>query len=487
MSPTRFIAVWLACGAALASSAAMAQTANMAAPDALDDVVDVGDLEVQKNRPKPRELSYPDVVTVTRRTRAGNGLISLLLQPFTQQREFRFRASDARQLAAGENSRLKLRDDRLTKDGAFMTTVNLEFIAGMEEADGLPALIPVNATTSLFNYDYARLENSSQPVRVTLTNAMDPETQRCAKELHLSGSGKSRERFILRGEEVHPGISTENFILLGDGFADCSRTTRSREANLIFADTVPQRLRQELRDLHDPVFNQFSRNLGNVPGTVFVIWLPEASGNDIRLVRGLSRTSLLVFNGPSWDHGFTAQQRDALWEEIAKEQMLLRIPELLRTEAAIEAAADYLLKLTRAERQQATISLLTTEVPEWISACARAMSVQSDAIASYDCGLVVQFVYDAVARAKSKGQDTVMRTWRTLLADASRRKQSGVKFGAFLDSSADARRIVNGLQGGDMEWTAFAAEMDKVGVELLVTPGQLVPTVQVQSLAYFHD
>jgi hypothetical protein len=474
----QLIAVWLACSAVLASGPAIAQTARMAAPDALDDVVDEGELQRQQQARTPLRMKYPDFVTVTRRTKSGKGLINLRVQPHTQQREIRFRASDARQLAEGGNSLLRLERDRLTKDGANIATFTLEFNAGMEEADGLPALIPINATTSLFNFDYARLENSNQPLTVTLKNAMDPQTQRCGEEVHLG----------IGAEDFH-----DHFILLGDGVGDCNRTVKSRETDLIFADAVPQHLRQELRDLHGPVFNQFSRNLGSEPGTVFVIWLPEAAGNDLRLVRGLSKTSLLVFNGPAWEHGFSAQQRDALWEEIAREQMLRRIPEPARTDAATQAAADYLLKLARAERQQATISLLTTEVPEWISACARAMRFQSGVangpgdMVSYDCGLVVQFVYDAVVRAKSKGQDTVMRTWRTLLAESKRRRRPSVKPSVFLDSSAEARRIVQGLLSGATDWSAFAVEMDKLGVQLLATPGWLAPSVEVQSLAHFRD
>jgi hypothetical protein len=348
----------------------------------------------------------------------------------------------------------------------------------MDEADGLPALIPINATTSLFNFDYARLDNSTQPLIATLKNVMDPETRRCASELRLGNAA----------EDFH-----DRFVLLGKTFGDCDRTVNRREADLIFADAVPQRLRQELRSFYDPVYIQLIRDLGSDSGSVFVIWRPDSPRNEFRLVRSLNRTSLLVFNGPSWEHGFTAQQRDALWEAVAQEQILRRIPEQVRADAVTAAATDYLLKLARAERQQTTISMLTTEVPEWIAACARAMSLRSSTtnaprgVLSYDCGLVVQFVYDAIARANSKGEDTVMRTWRTLLADADRRKQNTESSSAFLDSSAEARHIVQDLLNGVMDWTAFALELARFGVQLRVTPGQLAPSVQVQSLPDFRD
>ncbi|MEO8315256.1 MAG: hypothetical protein ABI645_10720 [Pseudomonadota bacterium] len=443
----------------------------------LDEVVAESERERQRQAQLPRRIANPDVVTVTRNSiRTGNSSIRARVQLNTPQREIRLRASEARQLAQDANPRLELQRDRLTTDSeSRIRSVTLQFTASMDEADGLPAIIPINATTSLFNFDYVRLRDSTQPQMVTLRNVMDPETRRCVSTLGLSGGA----------EEFH-----DRFVLLGDRFGDCNRTVNSREGDLIFADTVPLRLRQELHDFYDPVYNQFARDLGSEPGMVFVIWRPTSPRNDFRLVRSLNRTSLLVFNGPSWEHGFTAQQRDALWEDVAQEQIERRIR---GGDVITEAAADYLLKLASAERQQTTSRWLNTEVPEWIVACGRAMSLRASTttaprgLYSYDCGLVVQFVYDAVARANSKGEDSVMRTWRTLLADAYRRRQDGVPSSAFLDSSADARRIVQGLLSGVVDWTAFAVELGKVGVQLRVTPGQLAPSVQVQSLAEFRD
>jgi hypothetical protein len=297
-------AAWLVVGAVLASGAAIAQTASpeeIAEPEAgaLDEIVSESEPERQRRAQAARRKANSDVdfVTITRNsTKTGNGSIRVRVQPYTPQREIRLRASDARQLAEGANSRLKLQRDRLTTDGSLIRDVPLEFTAGLDEVDGLPAVIRINATTSLFNFDYVRLLNSKQPLIATLTNAMDPETRRCASELSLG----------IGAEDFH-----DRFVLLGNGFGDCNRTVNSREGDLIFADAVPQRLRQELHDLYDPASNKLSRDPGSDPRIVFVIWRPDSLRNDFRLVRGLNRTSVLVLNGPSWEHGFTAQQRDA--------------------------------------------------------------------------------------------------------------------------------------------------------------------------------
>src|SRR5262249_49564897 len=161
----------------------------------------------------------------------------------------------------GANPRLELQRDRLTTDSeSRIRSVTLEFTPGKDEADGLPALIPISATTSLFNFDYVRIDNSAQPLMATLRNVMHPETRRCVSALKL---GDGDEGFQNR------------FVLLGDTFGDCNRAVDSREGDLLFADTVPQRLRQELHDLYDPVYSRFARDLGSEPGIVFVIWRPE--------------------------------------------------------------------------------------------------------------------------------------------------------------------------------------------------------------------
>ena len=51
------------------------------------------DATLRGNAPANSEITARNVATgVTRRTKAGNGLINLRVQPFTQQREIRFRA-----------------------------------------------------------------------------------------------------------------------------------------------------------------------------------------------------------------------------------------------------------------------------------------------------------------------------------------------------------------------------------------------------------
>lgn len=500
-------APWLACAVLAAGSAAMAQTTGrhdsqemafapavpMAerttseddvavegeTPEAPDELVDENEGERRLQNRSPRQMVYADVANVMRSgSTSANGSIRVQIQPYTPQREIRLRSSDARQLVEGANSQLQLLQVRLTTTGSPIRSAGLEFTVGVDEKDGLPAVIRVNQTTSLFNFDYVRLENSKQPLIATLTNAMDPETHRCKGELSLG----------IGAEDFH-----DRFLLLGNSFGYCDRIIKSRQGDLVFADVVPQQLRSDLRDLYDEVSKELSSSLGVTPGIVFVIWRPESSRNDVRFVRSLGTTNVLFFNGRSWAQGLTAQQREALWEDVAQEQILRRIPEQVRSDTITQAAIDYLLKLARAERQHATLSLMNTELPEWVAACARAISRRTGTANasrddfSHECSLVVQFVHDAVTRAKSSGAETVMSTWRTVLASATRRKQSETLSTAFLHSSDGARRIVQRLLNGATDWVALAKDLEEYGVQLRVTIGPLATSVEVQSMANFRD
>lgn len=82
---------------------------------------------------------------------------------------------------------------------------------------------------------------------------------------------------------------------------------------------------------------------------------------------------------------------------------------------------------------------------------------------------------------------TVYRTWRDLLTESFRREESGVRFGAFLASSDEARHIVAGLLDDSMDLARFVEEMAGVGVQLRMKPEQAGPAVEVLSLARFRD
>jgi hypothetical protein len=103
------------------------------------------------------------------------------------------------------------------------------------------------------------------------------------------------------------------------------------------------------------------------------------------------------------------------------------------------------------------------------------------------CGLLVQFVYDAVARSRSGGRETIYDAWRPLLNASFRRGQSGASVSDFLASSGAARRIVRGLLDGAVDWNQFASTLDGIGVRIELHREERGPTVSAVELANFRD
>jgi hypothetical protein len=156
------------------------------------------------------------------------------------------------------------------------------------------------------------------------------------------------------------------------------------------------------------------------------------------------------------------------------------------------SAVSYLVSLTRNEEDHSTARRLQLELPVWIASCASQLQARRDSepredVSSIECGLVLQFVYDAVARSRSAGKRNIYDTWRELLDASFRRGKSGATPAEFLASSAEARRIARGLIEGDMDWEKFAAALRDVGVQLRVIPGASSSAFDVVSLEYFQD
>jgi hypothetical protein len=461
----------------LAATAFAQQAMAPPSPDAPEDIVVLGERERQRKSTPPVDLTNPDVITLTR---AGD--TRMRLKTVRPAREILFRReSIARQLPADSiNQPVLLQRDRLAAEGkAPIEDVTLEFAADIEEADGLPAVISFGPGLSIVNIDYVRLLGTGRQTLINVANALHPQTRSCEAQLRLADDAMDfRNRFIL----------------LADRLEDCVRIVRNREGDLHFAEGVPETLRQELSAIYGSVSNRFSLKLGSEPGMLFVAWQPDDSRSNLRFEYSWSRNSLLMFNGPAWQRELAPQQRDALWEGFAREQILRRLQWQGRPDAFTLSAANYLLLLARAERDHTTTRMLSTELPSWIAACAGDLGSQvvaaktlPEGVSSIACGHVLQFVYDAIARAKSKGGDTVNRTWRKLLTESYRRGRSGVEPGAFMNSSGDAQRIVQGLLKGSTDWSQFVDALNTQGVRLRIKPDQSRLAVEVLSLEYFRN
>lgn len=393
-----------------------------------------------------------------------------------REQEIRFRrVSRARQFAADDAKALLSGDRVIATNGKPLGSLQFILQPNVDEADGLPASIPFGPHASLVNVDYMRLRDTRGDTAIEVSFAIHPQTRRCEPLLLVDEGSDFANRFVM----------------LADSRADCRRIETSREGDLIFADAVPPALRQAVTEIHDPVATRMANRLGSEPGLVYVAAWPESPHEGFRFEQGWNRTGLLLFHGPAWQQGMEAQQRETLQAVFTAEQVKRRFRQMDRS-AFNEAAITYVRGLFTAEQARATQGWLAEALPGWVAGCtedvaepARIAAIRNGEI-GLDCALVVQFVYDAVARAQSSGEQSLFDTWRRLFDESYRRGESGADSAAFLDSSDAARRLVRGLLDGTVNWRRFAAELDGMGVRLRVDQAAARP-VSVLSLEHFRD
>jgi hypothetical protein len=455
-------------------------------PVVLDEVDVKGVQDREREQLQFRTVRPEYAISVQRK---GITIFQVVLPKFPgrkPQTGIRFRRqSSARQLAGeSANSRRPAQAVRMSGDQALaadnepLATVFLALADNVDEADGLPASIPFGPQAALVNLDHVRLRDVPAGTGIEVSSAIDPVTRRCT------------ENFVIYDE----GTDFPNrFVLLANSRADCRRIERGREGDLIFADSVPEQLRQAVRDMYDAVANRIANRLGGEAGQVFVAWWPEAPRGGYRFELSWHRNSLLLFNGAQWREGLDSTQRDALWNMFVAEQIQRRIIPPDMSDLFADSAAGYLQGLVTAGQAGNTDQWLTDALPGWIAGCARSLknaarvAAARGKLASIDCGMLVQFVYDAVARAESAGGEGLYDTWRDLLTASYRRGDSGAKPADFLGTSTAAQRIVAGLLDGTVDWLRFAAELDGIGVRMLVNPDPSATPASVQSLTYFRN
>lgn len=473
----RILAVLAFMGAASAAQ----QSPSQSAAQTLDDVNVAGPPERDRQSGPATRLKNPNQARVLLQE-----ALRVELSLFQEQTQVVFRRkSTARRLPAsgtrnfGVTLQLELLPDRIVAlKKPWISSVQYFLDAGVGEADGMPAHIPFGPDAALVNLEYLGLRDSGREMSISLWTAIHPQTRQC-------------ERTITVGEFWPEGISP--YILLGNSLRKCRQVVEDRNGDLLFAGNIPARLEQELLELYDPIASRLSNRLGSEPGNLFVALWEDSPDADYRLEPGWGRNNLLLFKGAGWEQGLDAVQRDTLREAFMREQIQRRIRESDWPGPFTQSAVRYLLLLTSSTEEHETSYRLGQALPGWMSRCATRLGARAGTrtgdpdVSSVECGLLLQFVYDAVARAESSGKQTIYDTWRRLLDESYARKQSGVKPAEFLASSDSARRIAQGLVEGDMEWSQFAAALDKVGVKLEVATGAASPEHEVVSLENFLD
>lgn len=467
---------------AFVAATSVAQQPPSAMPT-LDEVTVSGPKERERGR--DRLVAVKDDNKVTLRLEDTIG-VRLLFEKQHTQVVFRG-SSAARKLPEpghelsklNQTLHLDLLPDRLiAQQRPWILTAGYQLAANVDEPDGVPAHIPFGQGVALVNLDHVSLRDNERLTSISLSNTMHPQTRRCESHFWIVD---------LWADGTNP------YVLVGNSAYNCRRTVKRREGDLLFAENVPAALVQAVRELQDPIASRLASRLGSEPGNMFITWLPESPRDDYRFRLSWNRNSLLHFNGSGWKRGIDAAQRESLRVLFMREQIQRRIRESDWPGPFTQSAVNYLLLLTLSEETRTTRRWLSQELPAWVAGCAvriqesRGSGNRGEDVSSRECGLVLQFVYDAVARSRSAGRQNIYSTWRRLLDASYRRKSSGATPAEFLASSIDARRIAQGLVDGSVEWPAFVAALDDVGVKLKAISGGVSPAFEVESLEHFGD
>lgn len=464
--------------------AVLAKGATPPAIDTLDEVTVPGTRERERERGWLKEPDYKGYYLYLSRRESGTRFQVTMQDIRELQLTFRRRSNARRLVPQPVNhsipaSAVKLEGDHLVGFDTMTTSAVLAIDDNVDEADGIPASLEFGPHAALVNLDYLRIMDPRFETHTTVVNGIDPQTRRCEEKFALLDDG---------------GSSSNRFMLVADSISSCRRIGRAREDDLLFAEGMPGKLRQAVKDIYGPVAVRFSNKLGSEPGLIFVAWLPDAPHRGVRFERSWNRTSLLLFDGASWrEEDLSARQRDLLTTTFMTEQVQRRFRQADRPGPLTESAAAYLSILANAEHGHRTSQVIADLLPTWIADCSRSLDGRAGTAPSGAnmpggaCGLLVQFVYDAVARSRSGGRETIYDAWRPLLNASFRRGQSGASVSDFLASSGAARRIVRGLLDGAVDWNQFASTLDGIGVRIELHREERGPTVSAVELANFRD
>jgi hypothetical protein len=463
--------------AGVAAAVLAGEARNSAADETLDEVTVRGEKEREKQRSPVRRRGEQWYYSFG--VKRGGGSNEVLLFVVEPTPEVRFRqSSQARRLDREKGQLLGYRmvGDRLIGFSNSQGKVVFFLDDDVDETQGVPASIRFGLHAALIDLEYLRLRDTKAETRISVYNGLEPVSRNCQPLL----------RFIDDDEEA-----VNRFVLATDSMGDCLRIARGRDGDLLFADGLPEGLRQAVTGIYEPVASRIANKLGSEPGLVYVAWRPDVARVRVRYERSWDRSSLLLVEGLTWQEELLLR-REELTAAFTADQIQRRFRQVDNPGPMTTSTERYLRALATAEQQQNVNGWLAESLPGWITDCAhdvggRAMPVGRREVPSVRCGLLIQFVYDAVARAKSPGRERLWDVWRRLLRASYRNGRSGATSAEFLASSREANGIVRGLLDGSVDWNQFATDLERIGVRLRVNMDAQPMQVAVVSLANFKE
>jgi M61 glycyl aminopeptidase len=366
-----------------------------------------------------------------------------------------------------------LRSDRAVSDVPF-TEISATLRPNDRFIDRVYAsLFTIDSSTAVVNLDFIRLDDSSGSVTMTVRNAYDPYRQACVRNYEIAPAASA-------GHLATAG----RYVMLSDSFEDCRAQVEQHPDRIFFssglspviADTVTLGLRPAYRELRE----QFGVSPEPEP-TVFLSHDPFAVSDTFQGDAGWHSVISLRFYGDAWntpDDDDGAQILSFLTHELVHAW----IGELVRIENPDgkgdawlhEGAAEYIALLTLARQGRITRESFREQIASRFTDCGHALDFEplmsgrrpQGGRIVYDCGVLVQFVYDVVGRFETGEEGSVVDLWRELIDGPREDWPRTIEAGRFIDSNAEAARVLSGvLYGPRVDTTAIAAALTRYGVD----------------------
>jgi hypothetical protein len=309
-----------------------------------------------------------------------------------------------------------------------------------------PALISIDRNTSLVNLDYLTL--SGERAVVELANAYNPDSHKCEVTYRLSQPETGE-----RGQ----------YVLLSDEYRNCVEHV-SRAANVITSEDTPDTLVQLVSELATSTYGRLEARFG-IPSsqrpTVVLSYDGSINRQGLRADVGWKSTILFQVRPGQID---PAERNDRVRVQIVLTHELAHLwlgkfagvwaPNGVHADWLFEGAAEYIALLDSLSEGLLTGPQVRERIGASVDACIKQlgdrplMSVRAPAAGQviYDCGVTVQFAYDAAIRNAT--QRTLVELWRELLSRAYTERDQTIPIEWFVDSSQQARQALDSVLNG---------------------------------------
>lgn len=376
------------------------------------------------------------------------------------------------------NDTLVLRDDRITSmtgSPFSAASVRIEPAANFYEAvagqrPGRTALITLGARSSVIDLALVLPRAPAGQIALEARNAFDVRARTCVDEHDFEDAGNRR----LEGGAWFVVVSTSRDA--------CLEATHDGGLPLL-AENAPADLQavaaRELASAYRRLAEKLGRPL-DPPPTLILAHKPRSGSSVTGIQAGVDSVVVASLEGDSWVVP-TPRQRSNLsfsltqalapsWFDgvVVPPAQPARVRHWL-----VGAPAQYLAALDRLAlgeevRGEPAGRMLLADIDLCSRRVEGAFGVARTAAVPVDhdprtCGLLIQFVYDAITRAEAAGQRTIFDLWADVLREAD---GGPLEVESFLATNERARAVVAGLvYGPTADFEGIAAVLRNAGVE----------------------